>query len=875
VPFSYDAPALTRLHAELFDPINQPTDYRITATGTNFGPGPLFVVGEAPPQVGFTPPACPATSQGVILLARWDVGANSGCEIVAPHDQVNCIVSNVERGCVWIQDGTGRETAGVLFESVSPSIAERGDGEVRPDLATRGGTTVTMRGTAWSTNAAVMSVEIDDKPCTDVTVVCIDEAPCTAASTYELTCTAPSGQGAGVGVTVFRGGVASLPDFDWNYAAPTVDSVTPALLPTSGGRTTIVGTNFGAVAGTEGVVVDGVNVDIVSWDHEEVVLDVREGQGAGRNAFLDNGRLSESFQIGYLAPAVSAAAPVGGGDLDIPSRGMVNVTLSGSNFGVLPPAVQLVWNPTVRRALPAPLDGDSNPLPVPAEPAVPAPLDCPVVGWTHTTVTCTVPAGQGAGWGWQVTAGGQDNDAAAPDAAVAYNSPRMLRLVSENDAAAIAAGTGGVRDPSVPLFPTAGGVMVNVSCVDCGTSGAVVRVLPSAAAVARRALQVGAGATPAWYGAVVPVVAQDHDTISFVLPEGQGENLEIDVVVMGHRSESATAFAFDAPYIASLVMPAAVPTRGTFSESIPAERRAAMRVTGHSFGISAAARTELRLLPPRSDGAMEVTEAEFFAQPPLQATDEMGRARGVPTARIPLVLRADPAEASGFALDSSGARFHSHTEIPAGVPQGYGRDLRLVAAVDGRLSNAIPLSYDAPEVLFVSPNQPSAAGDTILIFGSNLGETPPLPGDDFLISIGGLNCTNGGGRWTLDSSAQPPEPFLECETMEDVAGRKNVSISVALQGARYNDELSLRFSAECDNDYYGDNGEWCLVCPVGADCPGGPVDPVSLAGFFDMRPNISDADPNKRDELDCPAERRGDISQELRDYCFHFLPCQP
>lgn len=148
----------------------------------------------------------------------------------------------------------------------------------------------------------------------------------------------------------------------------------------------------------------------------------------------------------------------------------------------------------------------------------------------------------------------------------------------------------------------------------------------------------------------------------------------------------------------------------------------------------------------------------------------------------------------------------------------------------------------------------------MLLFGSNLGETPPLPGDGFLVSIGGLNCTNGGGKWTLDSQAQPPEPFLECETMEDRAGRKNVSVSVALQHVRYNEELSLRLSAECDHDWYGDNGEWCLECPVGADCPGGPVDPVSLAGFFDMRPNISEADPNKQDELDCPAERIGQVS---------------
>ena len=117
---------------------------------------------------------------------------------------------------------------------------------------------------------------------------------------------------------------------------------------------------------------------------------------------------------------------------------------------------------------------------------------------------------------------------------------------------------------------------------------------------------------------------------------------------------------------------------------------------GSSFGVEATQLTEVRLLPAAAESSdngrrlAHVTLAEFQA--------------GV---ECPITVQPDPDQPGKFVEGES--RKYGHSLIQAGIPEGYGKNLRLVVSVGGRLSAPMAFSYDEPKLTIIVPNVPAAA----------------------------------------------------------------------------------------------------------------------------------------------------------------------
>ncbi|KAA0150693.1 hypothetical protein FNF29_05030 [Cafeteria roenbergensis] len=731
------------------------------------------------------------------------------CKVLELHSRVQCMYW-ASSGTVQVVTQTGLRSDKRRFDFASPSFLQ-GDGTPKPLLDTRGGTVMRLEGFNWQTDPTLVNVTVDGKPCPILPIgspVIVLEDG--AQSRYSLECKSPAGQGQGVPVIVTRAGQRSLPDFSWSYAPPEVVSVTPSSgIPTSGGLVVVQGSNLG-MGGL--VLVPGVSVVSTSWDHDTIAAVVGPGEGAGLQLSVDVSlQRSGSVAISYAPPAVTSWPTAG------PTAGTLAAVVTGSNFGVAKPRLAL-------RRLTA--TGQET-------------LNCTLHSWNHTALVADLPPGTGAGWGLVVSAGNQDS---AP-ASFSFLAP-VVESVQANSSVG---------------FPTAGGVLVRVAGSNLGRSLAGLRIR-------------AAGDATADGGFEAQLVSQpSHSEAVFVLPEGQGEALQAVLTVDGLVAR-AIPFAYDPPRIDGIVLPESVPTEGTWRSQDPV-RHEVMTITGSSFGMQSTQRTEVRILP-----AASAAPGRLLQQPSYQEFQA-----GI---ECPLTVQPDPDRPGKFTEGVS--RRYGHSQIAAGIPAGYGRDLRLAVAVGGRISNVVPFAYDPPVLTVVLPNVPTAVtcplsfaesgscsqaaelakGETVRILGSNFGETPPLAGE-LDVRIGGLPCSSQS--WNRDGTLGG-RPYLTCTVPWDTTGAKNVTVRVAGQSAEPWLASDQFFATACEPGAYGSDGEFCLQCPAGAACAGGSEDPVSLPGWFDIRPVILANDTNKEDDLFCPMERR---DPSVRPYCFHPMPCEP
>jgi hypothetical protein len=74
-------------------------------------------------------------------------------------------------------------------------------------------------------------------------------------------------------------------------------------------------------------------------------------------------------------------------------------------------------------------------------------------------------------------------------------------------------------------------------------------------------------------------------------------------------------------------------------------------------------------------------------------------------------------------------------------------------------------------------------------------------------------------------------PYIECVALEDVVGRKNVTVATGYYEVVYDSRVS-RLASSCAVGYFGNTSELCASCYVGSVCYGREREPVSLAGFF-------------------------------------------
>lgn len=131
---------------------------------------------------------------------------------------------------------------------------------------------------------------------------------------------------------------------------------------------------------------------------------------------------------------------------------------------------------------------------------------------------------------------------------------------------------------------------------------------------------------------------------------------------------------------------------------------------------------------------------------------------------------------------------------------------------------------------------------------------------DLLLS--GQRCTEI--EWVRDEQTgeRGGQAFLRCAVPRIPVGSQNVTIVVAGQSRFFDAELSNLFYSLCPVNYYGQEGELCLSCPQGAECPGELEEPFSLPGFWRL-----ELEPTDRYYGVCPEERQG------RPTCPFFASC--
>jgi hypothetical protein len=248
---------------------------------------------------------------------------------------------------------------------------------------------------------------------------------------------------------------------------------------------------------------------------------------------------------------------------------------------------------------------------------------------------------------------------------------------------------------------------------------------------------------------------------------------------------------------------------------------------------------------------------------------------------------------------------HGHTQLVVTSPVGYGTNLSIKMDIGGRVSNGtegLQFHFDPPQVANVVPGAAflgsgyyDARGDQeIKITGKNFGSSP----SNISIMINGKQCRSP--KWNFEDI--DGFPFLSCTPGEDTVGPKNATVHVAGQTIEVNNLVKgskfAMFNSKCKTrrdergnifSFYGQPGEFCAPCPVGAFCRDESYElPLALPGFWMAQLDISDPasedyarasgkdKPEDSESGRCPPQRYDSANYPLvRDYCPDVLPCQP
>ena len=146
-------------------------------------------------------------------------------------------------------------------------------------------------------------------------------------------------------------------------------------------------------------------------------------------------------------------------------------------------------------------------------------------------------------------------------------------------------------------------------------------------------------------------------------------------------------------------------------------------------------------------------------------------------------------------------------------------------------STPVQFTVEAPTVTAVSPNLIDARGQSITIYGSNFGYATPdnVP----IVFLGQRPCLNAA--LVVPSGSATSQPVITCVNQDDVAGPKNVSITIAYQTVVVPATAS-HTATQCFAGYFGGVGQFCDPCPEGAVCTGALND-FSAPGWYNVSYN--------------------------------------
>ena len=261
---------------------------------------------------------------------------------------------------------------------------------------------------------------------------------------------------------------------------------------------------------------------------------------------------------------------------------------------------------------------------------------------------------------------------------------------------------------------------------------------------------------------------------------------------------------------------------------------------------------------------------------------------------------------------------YDHTNINfRGIP-GQGVNLTVTVSVDWLIDgqSATPVDYEsatapmlftygAPYVVSTQPKPYNASGTPLVVFtGYNFGDpgpnNEPVP---LALLLNNVSCFNlawnidttgaqfngepsltcnppyrvGGGWWGGGSPAPLSADVTVCVCVchaavwLQVAGFKNITITVA-NNTRHIFDFEQVAQSVCFLGHWGNQGEYCMLCPVGGDCngPNGRGrDPISLPQFW--REEILPTDEHYLDV--CPVERRERPTCPLIVACVPLYAC--
>lgn len=628
---------------------------------------------------------------------------------------------------------SGQTSNAATFNYLPPAISSF----TPATFPTSGGTSLTLVGSNFGLNPTVTSGTTN--------------FPVTSRTHSNIVCTVPAGQGSSVPVTVTTAGQTSN-STSISYVPPAITSITPATGPTAGGSLiTLTGSNFGTAPS---VTMDSTGISILSNTHTQVVFALPAGQGTNKAVRLNAGsQQSAAVLFSYNAPQINSITAD-----SYPTSGGTTLTITGSNFGISPTVsfgsggATIIGAPTHTRilcTLPAGQGTNqavtvsaggvsSNTLLVdydapeilsitPASAGTSGSTlitingknfglsgtvsiggqNAPVTsgGYSHNTITCTLPEGQGANLPVVVTSAGR----ASNSAAFSYDPPAITGI-------------------SPATGPTAGGTLITLTGSNFGTSPVV--------------LFNGESITPE---------TSSHIELVFQLPAGEGNNLPVAVSAGGQIS-SATSFSYGAPALTG-ISAAAYPTAG----GTP------LTLTGSNFGLNPVVKVGSSIAPlaptgsshtqivctlPAGQGigkSVTVTVAEM-------ESNALNLDYGAPV--ITGITTASAATAGGTSITIHGNNFGltnrsvmiggqmitqlssaSHTQIICTLPAGQGSNVPVRVSVDGRLSEASGFAYQPPVLSSLTPSSgPTSGGIRLTLTGSNFGVTPA-------VSIGGRGVT--------------------------------------------------------------------------------------------------------------------------------------
>lgn len=297
------------------------------------------------------------------------------------HTQVQCLLPAGEgRNRALIVTVGGQSGPAVSYNYGAPRV-ETVQGSGGP---TQGGNLVTITGRNFGFGGAGFTAAIDGVPC-------VVGASGSVTHT-EVRCTAPPGQGVDRPVFVVVAQQYSNNDRTYSYGAPSASVSGTPRFPTAGGTVLdLIGSNFG----TSGMVTVANRVCTpVSYNHTRIQCLVPPGSGLAQQVRLFVSGQQALLSVDYRAPTISTVAPLGG-----PTAGGGTLTLMGSDFG----------EPGLARPRTVTVGG----------------RPCPILNAAHSSIACTLPAGEGTALTVAVEVDAQPATAAVQ---FSYLAPVLLDL---------------------------------------------------------------------------------------------------------------------------------------------------------------------------------------------------------------------------------------------------------------------------------------------------------------------------------------------------------------------------------------------------------------------------------------------------------------